>query len=519
VYGGGGEASCDPPFAYGAANALLYSALLPLWEGFDEPFHFGYVQHLANGQGLPDARVDVLSREIGASLTIAPASGLVRVNLPEIKTTFSEYFSLTPVQRASIHDQLRTVPPEWRWQGSHFGNYEAQQAPLAYFLLALPERALAGVPLPGRVLVLRIIGAFAGTLLVYFGAERLFRELGLREPYKSAAIFCIFSCQMTWATIAHVANDWLAVPFAVWSLTLTIRYWRNPNVRTAAWVGGVLALGLLTKAYFIAFIPMALVLGRRFKDLCLSAAIIVLAAGPWYLRNVLRYGAVTGLQESRAGIGLSAVVHAAPAFHWPTVIWGSIRAALWTGNNTFMAFSANTLTAIVAAWLIALILWAVSRHRSAEWITVLHCALFLAALAYNAVERSIYAGGVAGTIPWYPQAILTPMLGLAFLGCSRSDRVGRIAAGALVGLFGYVLIATYVVKLIPLYGGYEGRTSLSAVMGLYSSRLPFLADNLNMLTLAPAVVLLSLTGIVVVLAVVQVIIFTRSVFETPCPIN
>ena len=29
--------------AYGAANALLYATLLPLWEGFDEPFHYSYV--------------------------------------------------------------------------------------------------------------------------------------------------------------------------------------------------------------------------------------------------------------------------------------------------------------------------------------------------------------------------------------------------------------------------------------------------------------------------------------------
>lgn len=42
--------------AYALANAVLYSAMLPLWEGFDEPFHFGYVQRLANGQGFPDPR-------------------------------------------------------------------------------------------------------------------------------------------------------------------------------------------------------------------------------------------------------------------------------------------------------------------------------------------------------------------------------------------------------------------------------------------------------------------------------
>ena len=25
--------------AYGALNAILYAGLLPLWDGFDEPFH------------------------------------------------------------------------------------------------------------------------------------------------------------------------------------------------------------------------------------------------------------------------------------------------------------------------------------------------------------------------------------------------------------------------------------------------------------------------------------------------
>src|ERR1700676_5219037 len=69
--------------AYILVNAALYSVLLPLWEGFDEPFHFAYVQQLANGQGLPDARTARLSREVGASLLLAPASQAVQQNLPQ----------------------------------------------------------------------------------------------------------------------------------------------------------------------------------------------------------------------------------------------------------------------------------------------------------------------------------------------------------------------------------------------------------------------------------------------------
>ena len=42
--------------AYGALNAILYATLLPLWDGFDEPFHYSFVQHLARTRELPGHR-------------------------------------------------------------------------------------------------------------------------------------------------------------------------------------------------------------------------------------------------------------------------------------------------------------------------------------------------------------------------------------------------------------------------------------------------------------------------------
>src|SRR5258708_6448606 len=112
-------------------NAALYSMLLPLWEGFDEPFHFGYVQSLANGEGLPDARTARLSREVEESLLLAPASHVVRQNLPQV-TTYRDYFSWTADRRAEIQRQLRAIPREDRRQTSQIANYEAQHPPLAY---------------------------------------------------------------------------------------------------------------------------------------------------------------------------------------------------------------------------------------------------------------------------------------------------------------------------------------------------------------------------------------------------
>src|SRR5277367_3730876 len=139
--------------AYALVNAVIYSGLLPLWEGFDEPFHFGYVQRLANGQGLPDARTARLSGEVYTSLLLAPASQAVKQNLPQV-TSYAEYFSWPAQRRSEVRRELDAIPSGRRWQSSELSNYEAHQPPLAYMLLALPERLLSDVPLPARVAIL-----------------------------------------------------------------------------------------------------------------------------------------------------------------------------------------------------------------------------------------------------------------------------------------------------------------------------------------------------------------------------
>ena len=96
--------------------------------------------------------------------------------------------------------------------------------------------------------------------------------------------------------------------------------------------------GLLTKAYFLALVPVLLgacAVRRGLRGLAVSAAILAICAGPWYVRAYRLYGDVTGMPQARAGIGVSAILHAAPAMNWPKVALDSVRLALWTANNTF----------------------------------------------------------------------------------------------------------------------------------------------------------------------------------------
>ena len=96
--------------AYVLTNAALYSVLLPLWEGFDEPFHFAYVQFLVNGNGFPDPRTSRLSREVRTSLLLAPASLSVQRNLPEV-TSYDEFFRWPESIRRQAHQQLWRIDP------------------------------------------------------------------------------------------------------------------------------------------------------------------------------------------------------------------------------------------------------------------------------------------------------------------------------------------------------------------------------------------------------------------------
>ena len=498
--------------AYALTNAALYSMLLPLWEGFDEPFHFGYVQDLANGKGFPDPRRLRLSQEVGSSLLLAPASLSVQRNLPET-TSYAEFFGWPESKRQQTHRLLSHINSSLRWQPSKFVDYEAQQAPLAYALLALPERALAKLPLPSRVLALRIIAGSLGALLLFFGAERLARQLGITSPYGEIAIFCALSSQMIWATLAHVTNDWLAVPLTVWLLVMVIHYEECPSVQRAALASGVLSVGLLTKAYFIAFVPLLVsvyIFRRRWRDLGIGLVIILALAGPWYLRNAERYGTISGMQELREGTEPAAALQAVRIQRLPAAIESYARSALWTANNTFRSFSTNTLRAVLAAWVAALILWAATRHRSAEWIVLLHSALFILALAYDtAVSYVATHGEATGPGAWYTQVLLVPILALGLLGASRSRKAGKVVAVPMVLLFGYILVATYWVKLIPLYGGFQGRTSLAGVAMLYGERLSTLMAGLNEVCLVPAAVILFMSGLVSVLAVGQQVILIK----------
>ena len=94
--------------AFALAQAVLYSSLLPLWEGFDEPWHYGYVQYLSSARSLPVLAETRLSEEVWDSMLLSPVSHVLHGPWPELQT-FDVYFQLTPEARA----RQRALPAQF----------------------------------------------------------------------------------------------------------------------------------------------------------------------------------------------------------------------------------------------------------------------------------------------------------------------------------------------------------------------------------------------------------------------
>ena len=120
---------------YGALNAITYSCLLPLWEGFDEGFHYGYVQLLSTTWSFPELNTAFLSKEIWRSYELTPVSHYLQ-SYTKAPTNFESYFVLPQPVRESLKQQLQSLPANQKFEPqTDKPNYEVNQSPLPYLLM------------------------------------------------------------------------------------------------------------------------------------------------------------------------------------------------------------------------------------------------------------------------------------------------------------------------------------------------------------------------------------------------
>jgi MFS family permease len=480
-------------FLLALLNSILYCCLLPLWEGFDEPFHYAYVESLSADRRIPVLKQTPISAEIRASLNLIPISFILKRSIPGT-IAFEDWFQFSPAERARRRGELRALPPAQRRQPSTLLNYEAQQTPLAYLLLAPLDAGFGEFDLPARILLLRLILALAATALIFWACIRLSDELGLLGPFRLLLLAVFFEMQIFTAAVCHVANDWLSITAGAWFFALLAALVNRARPRAAYLLGFVVAIGLLAKAYFLAFVPVfsAVLIYVKWrsrlpaKTVVISLLITLVLAGPWYGRNLVLYKTVAGLQEDVGVTRHPNVLYAVRHMNWPKTLLDSARLSLWTGNESHVSFSQTTLNLQLLLIAAALILFAVhiKKARQAELWTLLAALVFIGALLYDLCIAAGAGEQQTTTGPYYAPCILPAVLALACLGLQRSGVVGRFLAIATCLLSAWIAVLTYIAKLIPYYGGFIGRSTVSALWHWWTT--PSGHAVLAATTLAPA---------------------------------
>jgi small subunit ribosomal protein S36 len=284
--------------AFGAL-AALWSVVIPLGEGPDEPAHLGLVLHLADQVDYPtpdglarSTAVVRLCREHAAAVRACPVPG--------------EAVTADAVRRREAADAPpRATRPAWDDDGGRrptdAANQMPQHPPLAYVAMAgvlRVERAVLGEApsLDREVALLRLANVLLLAPLPLL-AWATARRAGASAPVAELAAVGPLALPMLAATGATVGNDALLVVLGAGVAVLLAGVAAgDARVRTGVAIGAVTGAALLTKAFALVFVPVvaaAYLVGRRRPDqnapigavlrpLAAAAVTVAVVAGPWY---------------------------------------------------------------------------------------------------------------------------------------------------------------------------------------------------------------------------------------------
>ncbi len=415
------------------ARGCFYSALLPVWEGYDEPFHFSFIQYLTVHRNLPLPTTPV-SREVQASLHSLPISWEQRLHVlkPPIYTQDS-YWQLPVADRRALEEQARAIPPAWGVQsGTAPTMYEAQQAPLYYWIMSVPLRLAARWSLAARVMLVRILSVLLASLLVpiAYAAAKSFLANGAQALGVVAVIICMPELMID---ICRAGNESLAIVLYSFLTLLLLLAVERQGSEWLVVAGIVLGMGLLTKAYFLLAVPaflLAIVYSgqwrleskRLLRDGAWGIGLGFLISSWWYWRNHVATGTWSGEENDVAAAhsGLSHLVSAGRHVNWIGGIISVVVSHTWFGGWSFLKLPKSVYFVFVAGAAAALIGLArfvlKDRLRSGPLVVLLGIyAVFWVGLLYDIFVVYI-STGVSASDGWYMYAVVVPELLLATSG-------------------------------------------------------------------------------------------------------
>jgi len=287
----------------------FYCAEQPMWEGFDEWAHFGYIQHLAQFRRMP-SRNEPVSDEVRRSVELVPISAAAAESSPG-SLTHDAFWRLPLDERLRRERELRALRPSYQGEqvpGKVLRQYEAQQPPLYYSFLALVYLAFQHDSLPVRVFALRIVTLLIGAVGIWLGCELAFKVPSSRRAAIPVLLLLVLSPGLL-VDLTRIANDSLALTLGTAFLLCLFKIFRGES-RLQDWMlaGAAMGAALLAKSYMLSLVPLlplaALIEVLRGKlrlwqsagRLLLALAFAAAIAGWWYVHAWQTTGTISGEQ-------------------------------------------------------------------------------------------------------------------------------------------------------------------------------------------------------------------------------
>jgi len=406
-----------------------------------------------------------------------------------------DYWRLPEAERKARQEKLRSLPTQWTRQPADGGerSYEAQQAPLYYWLLAPAYRLTSGLALPTRVWLLRLVSLLIASAVVPLGFL-VAREISREDRYALGVAALIAALPELMMTVCHIANDSLAVAVGSLFLLLLFRWKQQPHsMGRAIAVGTTLGLALLTKAYFLALVPPLLILAvivairrRAYGQVTTIFAAAILISAWWYARNWSLTHSISGNQFEVAARGAPqlSLLGSTLRVNWLRAADFTFLSHIWLGNWSFLVVRSwmyHFFAFIAALSAIGLLLRLFRRPNSDLFLLCGIYLSFVVALAYHAL-RAFQIEGFAGALGFYLFPIVIAEVILAVAGLQTIAPAPVILpAGVLcftaLELFGMCFYA------IPYYTGFiahlpNGAIPTLRIGQLQAGGLPLLIDRL-----------------------------------------
>jgi len=460
-------------------KSLVYVSVTPMWEGFDELFHFAYVHSLAATHSLPVWGETFVDADIAKSTAYTPMGDWMPQLAPGAeKLSYRDYWRMDEEERAKLEENLSGLTASAkRYEPSDTPLYQIQHPPL-YYLLCMPlYKAMDGRSIVSKVFVLRVFSVLLASLVVV-AAALIARKIDPPLGRMAAVLAALWPC--LYIDIARVGNDSLSIAILSFIFCLMVLYATNRSVKLAVALGICLGLGLLTKVYFLICVPAIVFFaalsayrdkeGR--KEILRDAGLVLVCAGFvggwWYLRSYFLYGSFSGLQETLRApdFGGADRIGAIVSIPWVVVIKHLFVSFCWIGGWSFLKLPKVAYLVFVFVFSFAIfgfgkLISAPERRRTLPaverngFLAAVCLAIFFGlGIAYHSINVYTTMGFVGGSGGWYFYALVLPISFLVALGV-REAWPGYARQIFVAGCVAIVLVEMYsvVAVLAPYYSG------------------------------------------------------------------